>query len=98
MTNWKAKEEEGEEQLTLSGNVHPVQKNSKPLKRTAFQTMTKKKAFEGTAYQVSPRKSKYLVKIISNEMRMGSYKGIVEMAIAKAFDRDARDAREAIIG
>ncbi len=32
-----------------------------------------------------------------HEMRIGSYEGLVELAIAKAFDRDIKTVREAIL-
>jgi DNA ligase-1 len=57
----------------------------------------KKNILKGLLIRCSPLEAKYLIKIISNEMRMGSYEGLVEMAIAKAFGRDVRDVREAML-
>jgi DNA ligase-1 len=45
----------------------------------------------------SPLEAKYLVKIVTNEMRIGSYEGLVEAAIAKAFSKDIGLVREAIL-
>ena len=45
----------------------------------------------------SPLEAKYLVKIITNEMRIGSYEGLVESAIAKTFDKEIEVVREAML-
>jgi len=45
----------------------------------------------------SPLEAKYLIKIISNEMRIGSYDGLMEIAIAKAFEKDVKSVREAML-
>ena len=45
----------------------------------------------------SPLEAKYLVKIMSNEMRIGSYDGLIEIAIAKAFEKNVESIREAML-
>ncbi len=57
----------------------------------------KKNILKGLLIRCSPLEAKYLIKIISNEMRMGSYEGLVELAIAKAFDKDVRNVRDAML-
>jgi DNA ligase 1 len=85
----------GREQLTLS-DMSTQFKKIASLKGQ-HSNNDKKNILKGLLIRCSPLESKYLVKIISNEMRMGSYEGLVELAIAKAFDRDARDVREAML-
>jgi DNA ligase-1 len=86
---------EGGEQLTLS-ELSTQFKKIAHLKGQ-HSNNDKKNILKGLLIRCSPSEAKYLVKIISNEMRMGSYEGLVEMAIAKAFGRDARDVREAML-
>ena len=81
----------GREQLTLS-DMSTQFKKIASLKGQ-HSNNDKKNILKGLLIRCSPLESKYLVKIISNEMRMGSYEGLVELAIAKAFDRDARDVK-----
>jgi DNA ligase 1 len=57
----------------------------------------KKNILKGLLIRCSPLESKYLIKIITNEMRIGSYEGLVELAIAKAFNKDIKNVREAIL-
>ncbi|MDQ4072704.1 MAG: ATP-dependent DNA ligase [Thermoproteota archaeon] len=57
----------------------------------------KKNLLKGLLARCTPLEAKYLVKIISNEMRMGSYEGLVELAIAKAFGKDIGNVREAML-
>ncbi len=85
----------GREQLTLS-DMSTQFKKIASLKGQ-HSNNDKKNILKGLLIRCSPLESKYLVKIISNEMRMGSYEGLVELAIAKAFDRDAMDVREAML-
>jgi DNA ligase 1 len=85
----------GVEQLTLSDMSTQFKKisNLKGL----HSNNDKKNILKGLLIRCSPLEAKYLVKIISNEMRMGSYEGLVELAIAKAFGRDVMDVREAML-
>ncbi len=57
----------------------------------------KKNILKGLLLRCSPLEAKYLVKIVTNEMRIGSYEGLVEMAIAKAFDKSVESVREALL-
>jgi DNA ligase-1 len=57
----------------------------------------KKNLLKGMLVSCSPLEAKYLVKIVTNEMRIGSYEGLVEAAIAKAFSKDIGLVREAIL-
>ena len=44
-----------------------------------------------------PLEAKYLIKIINGEMRIGLIEGLVELAIAKAFNQNIKDVREAML-
>ena len=57
----------------------------------------KKNILKGLLLRCSPLEAKYLVKIISNEMRIGSYDGLIEIAIAKAFEKNVESIREAML-
>jgi DNA ligase 1 len=57
----------------------------------------KKNLLKGLLIRCSPIESKYIIKIITNEMRIGSYEGLVELAISKAFDKDIKSVRKAIL-
>lgn len=57
----------------------------------------KKNILKGLLLRCSPLEAKYLIKIISNEMRIGSYESLMEIAIAKAFEKSVESIREAIL-
>ena len=57
----------------------------------------KKKNFAGLLISCSPTEGKYLIKIINGEMRIGLVEGLVELAIAKAFNYQIKDVREAML-
>ena len=57
----------------------------------------KKNILKGLLLRCSPLEAKYLVKIISDEMRIGSYDGLIEIAIAKAFGKNVESIREAML-
>ena len=57
----------------------------------------KKNILKGLLLRCSPLEAKYLVKIIANEMRIGSYDGLIEIAIAKAFEKNVESIREAML-
>lgn len=57
----------------------------------------KKKNFAGLLINCSPTEGKYLIKIINGEMRIGLVEGLVELAIAKAFNYYIKDVREAML-
>ena len=46
----------------------------------------KKNILKGLLIACSPLESKYLIKIITGEMRIGSVEGLVEIALSRAFD------------
>jgi DNA ligase-1 len=60
-------------------------------------TEEKGKIVMGLLVNCSPVEAKYLVKILVNELRIGLVAGLVELAIAKAFDRDLNDVRRAML-
>ena len=60
-------------------------------------TEEKKKIIMGLMVNCSPVEAKYLAKIIVNEFRIGLVEGLVELAIAEAFDRDLKTVREAFL-
>ncbi|MFL6483635.1 MAG: ATP-dependent DNA ligase [Nitrososphaera sp.] len=57
----------------------------------------KRKILTGLLINSSPIEAKCLIKIASGEMRIGVVEGLVELAIAKAFDRDVQAIRQAIL-
>lgn len=57
----------------------------------------KKSILKGLFMRCSPLEAKYLVKIVTNEMRIGSYEGLVEIAISKAFDKSVESVRDALL-
>lgn len=85
----------GGEQLTLS-DISVQLKKIANLKGPR-SNRDKKNILKGLLVRCSPIEAKYLVKIMSNELRMGSYEGLVELAIAKAFDKDVRNVRDAML-
>jgi DNA ligase-1 len=60
-------------------------------------TGEKKNILKGLLTRCTPLEAKYLIKIITNEMRIGSYEGLVEIAIARAFDQSVESVREALL-
>ncbi len=95
VTLFNQSESIGGEQLTL-GDVAIQLKKIANLKGPRSNN-DKKNTLKALLIRCSPLEAKYLVKIISNEMRMGSYEGLVELAIAKAFDRDVGNVRDAML-
>ena len=57
----------------------------------------KKNILKGLLIACSPLESKYLIKIITGEMRMGSVEGLVEIALSRGFDRELQYIREAML-
>ena len=57
----------------------------------------KKNILKGLLIRCTPLEAKYLIKIITNEMRIGSYEGLVEIAIARAFGKSVENVREALL-
>jgi DNA ligase-1 len=63
----------------------------------AGATDTKTKTLTGLLISCSPLEAKYLTKIVTGELRVGAVEGLVELAIAKAFGRDAEGIRRAML-
>jgi len=57
----------------------------------------KKNILKGLIIACSPLESKYLIKIITGEMRIGSVEGLMEIALSRAFDRELQYIREAML-
>ena len=57
----------------------------------------KKKNLTGLLISCSPMEGKYLIKIMNGELRIGLVEGLVELALAKAFDSSITDIREAML-
>lgn len=57
----------------------------------------RRKIIMGLLVNCSPVEAKYLVKMLVNELRIGLVGGLVELAIAQAFNRDLNDVREAFL-
>jgi DNA ligase-1 len=57
----------------------------------------KKNILKGLLIACSPLESKYLIKIITGEMRIGSVEGLMEIALSGAFDRELQYIREAML-
>ncbi|MEM2760032.1 MAG: ATP-dependent DNA ligase [Nitrososphaerales archaeon] len=60
-------------------------------------TEEKRKIVMGLLVNCSPLEARYLVKILVNELRIGLVGGLVELAIAEAFNRDLNEVREAFL-
>ena len=58
---------------------------------------TKKNILKGLLIACSPLESKYLIKIITGEMRIGSVEGLVEISLSHSFNRDLKYIREAML-
>lgn len=57
----------------------------------------KRKILTGLLMNSSPLEAKYLIKIAGGELRVGVVEGLVEIAIAKAFRRDVKAIRQAML-
>src|SRR5919107_6094501 len=57
----------------------------------------KKNILKGLLIACSPLESKYLIKIITGEMRIGSVESLVEIAISRAFCKELKLIREAML-
>ena len=57
----------------------------------------KKKNLTGLLISCSSMEGKYLIKIMNGELRIGLVEGLVELALAKAFDSSIKDIREAML-
>jgi len=57
----------------------------------------KRNILKGLLIDSLPHEAKYLIKIISGEMRIGLTEGLVEIAISKVFRRDLKDVRDSML-
>ena len=57
----------------------------------------KRKILTGLLINCSPLEAKYLIKIVTGELRVGVVEGLVELALAKAFGRDVQAVRQAML-
>ena len=57
----------------------------------------KKEILKGLLIACSPLESKYLIKIITGEMRIGSVESLVEIGISRAFGKELKNIREAML-
>jgi DNA ligase-1 len=57
----------------------------------------KKEILKGLLSLCSPLESKYLIKIITGELRIGSVEHLVEIAISRAFGKELKYIREAML-
>jgi DNA ligase 1 len=57
----------------------------------------KRKILTGLLINSSPLEAKYLIKIATGELRVGVVESLVELAIAKAFERDVQAIRQAML-
>ncbi|HJT84367.1 MAG TPA: ATP-dependent DNA ligase [Nitrososphaeraceae archaeon] len=57
----------------------------------------KKNILKGLLIACSPLESKYLIKIITGEMRIGSVESLVEIAISKSFGKELKLIRDAML-
>jgi DNA ligase-1 len=60
-------------------------------------TSVKKRILQGLLADAEPVEAKYLIRIITGDLRVGATQGIVEEGVAKAFSVDAAAVRNAIL-
>jgi DNA ligase 1 len=84
-----------QQELTLSCVYNRLKKIADTVGPGAGKNKTK--ILTGLLIDILPLEAKYLIKIINGEMRIGLVEGLVEIAIAKAFNQDIQVIREAIL-
>jgi DNA ligase 1 len=84
-----------QQKLTLSCVYNRLKKIADTVGPGAGKNKTK--ILTGLLIDILPLEAKYLIKIINSEMRIGLVEGLVEIAIAKAFNQDIQVIREAIL-
>jgi DNA ligase-1 len=57
----------------------------------------KRKILTGLLINCSSLEAKYLIKIVTGELRIGVVEGLIELAISKAFGRDMQAVRQAML-
>ncbi|MEM4311845.1 MAG: ATP-dependent DNA ligase [Nitrososphaerales archaeon] len=60
-------------------------------------TEEKKKFFQGLIINLSPLEGKYLIKLVTNELRIGVMEGMVEEALARAFSLPFKEIHSALL-
>src|ERR671921_133469 len=84
-----------QQQLTLSFVYNQLKKIADTVGPGAGKNKTK--ILKGLLINILPLEAKYLIKIINGEMRIGLVEGLVEIAIAKAFNQNIQVIREAML-
>src|ERR687890_386947 len=84
-----------QQQLTLSFVYNQLKKIADTVAPGAGKNKTK--ILTGLLINILPLEAKYLIKIINGEMRIGLVEGLVEIAIAKAFNQNIQVIREAML-
>jgi DNA ligase 1 len=84
-----------QENISLSYVYHQFKKIANIM--GSGSNKNKKNILKGLLIALSPLESKYLIKIITGEMRIGSVEGLVEIALSHAFDRELESIREAML-
>lgn len=84
-----------QQQLTLCFVYNQLKKIADTVGSGASKNKTK--ILTGLLIDMSPQEAKYLIKIINGEMRIGLVEGLIEIAIAKAFDQNIKVIREAML-
>jgi DNA ligase-1 len=84
-----------QQQLTLCFVYNQLKKIAGTVGSGASKNKTK--ILTGLLIDMSPQEAKYLIKIINGEMRIGLVEGLIEIAIAKAFDQNIKVIREAML-
>jgi DNA ligase 1 len=84
-----------QQQLTLCFVYNQLKKIADTVGPGAGKNKTK--ILTGLLINILPLEAKYLIKIINGEMRIGLVEGLVEIAIAKAFNHNIQVIREAML-
>jgi DNA ligase-1 len=84
-----------QQQLTLCFVYNQLKKIAGTIGSGASKNKTK--ILTGLLIDMSPHEAKYLIKIINGEMRIGLVEGLIEIAIAKAFNQNIKVIREAML-
>ncbi|MEM2429866.1 MAG: ATP-dependent DNA ligase [Nitrososphaerales archaeon] len=83
------------EELTLNRIQNTFDKIA--LVKGDGSVLEKKNLLKGLFLNCSPLEAKYLVKILTNELRIGLVGGLVEESIAKAFNYKIQDVRDTVL-
>lgn len=83
------------EELTLNSIQSTLDRMS--LMKGDGSFLERKNLLKGLFLNCTPLEAKYLVKILTNELRIGLVSGLVEEGIAKAFNYELQDIRDAVL-